>query len=1097
MIKAFLQFLGGESGEEKPMLLLLGKGFFMGIFLASFQIGAEEYFLGSMNELDEALKDTYLTNSIFVMGFFGIVFTSLFVNLQRRIKFSTLSVTNIFVITLVVVGFRLFYTSLTTVTVLEGLPLLPFLLFSLVSPITAVTILGFWGIFGRIFNLKQSKRIIGGIDTGQLTATIIAFFSIPALTQLGIIRNNYDLLTMAAVAALGMLGFAILIVQNYNLDKSAKLSEGSESQSISYKDIFINPYMRMMSLFIIFSMGASVFMDYTFYDATVTMYSDSSEEQLRFFLSFFNGAVMIFSFFIQSFVNDKIINDYGLRIALMVMPLVLLIFVAAAITAGHLGGYEVKTESFIYFFIFTAVGKLFTASLIDALENPAFKMFFLPLDVKIRFDVQTRIEGVISETATLIAGAMQIGLAALVFIKVIHFTYFVVVLGVVVIYFANKLFQQYKITLRNTLEIQKASYKDHSVKNEINIINALKAETLSNDPDEVVNALKILEKVDPIQLEPTLVTALQSEKRKVRYYAYLRLNDLLCFDKLEELKEEVKFEDDPKLTELAGKVIENLTKAEQYELKFSAIKKLSRSTDASERLLASRLLSKLTQERFVPILMELTKDINPEVRIAAMISAGKLRRPEFWPVFIENLHLATYGNIAMAALVESGEAALPLIDNAFYKTNQYQLTMLRVIQVIGRIGGYRASELLWKKIDYPNKQIVSEILQTLSYLGFEAREFQAARIKLFIDGLIRNITWNLKALEEIPREEKLDRLVRAALEEENKQNYNDIFMLLSMIYDPQSIQLIKDNVDLDTTDSVTFAIEMLDLFIDEELKPTLFAVLEDVKVEDKLAKLHLHYAPENFEDTEDLLLQVLNRDYNFINRWTKAVAVYRLGLYEEKDEVSMGLVANIFNPDRFLLETVFETIYKRDPDEYQSQIRRIAPIVKAEIDRTILPPIFKSEGDFFHQKKSMMERVMFLREMPYFENLNGLILMSIAENCDEVFLEAGVSLIEKGDSGNAPFYVILDGSVTVTYNDESEQQFTHSDVIGEKIILDSSKYDFTAVTNEKSIFLMVRKEEFFDALTIYKDLIFAELNIMGGKVDTTKTEEEVDFSLFG
>ena len=1096
MIKAFLQFLGGEPGEEKPMILLLGKGFFMGIFLASFQIGAEEYFLGRMNNLDDAVKDTYLTNSIFVMGVFGIIFTSLFVTLQRKIKFSTLSVTNIFIITLLVVGFRLFYGKLDSITILEGLPLLPFLLFSLVSPITAVTILGFWGIFGRIFNLKQSKRIIGGIDTGQLTATIIAFFSIPGLTQLGLIKNNYDLLTMAVVASIGMLVFSVLIVRNYNLDKTAKLQEGQESQSVSYKHIFINPYMRMMSLFIVFSMGASVFMNYTFYDATSTMYSDSTEEQLRSFLSFFNGTVMIFSFFIQSFVNDRIINDYGLRIALMVMPLVLLIFVSAAIVAGHVGGYETKTDSFIFFFIFTAVGKLFTASLKDALENPAFKMFFLPLDVKIRFDVQTRIEGVISETATLIAGAMQIGLAALVFIKVIHFSYFVIVLGIVVIYFANKLFQQYKITLRNTLEIQKASYKDHSVKNEVNVINALKAETLSNDPEEVINALKILEKVDPIQLEPTLITALQSEKRKVRYFAYLRLNDLLCFDKLEELKEEVKFEDDPKLIDLSKKVIENLTKAEEYELKFSAIKKLSRSTDAAERLLAARLLAKLTQERFVPILMELIKDINPEVRIAAMISAGKLRRPEFWPVFVENLHLATFGNIAMAALVESGEAALPLIDTAFYKTNQYHLTMLRIIQVIGRIGGYRATELLWKKIDYPNKQIVSEILQTLSYLGFEAREFQAARIKLFIDGLIRNITWNLKALEEIPRVEKLDRLVRATIEEENRQNYSDIFMLLSMIYDPQSIQLIKDNFELDTTDSVAFAIEMLDLFIDEELKATLFAVLDDAKIDDKLAKLHLHYAPEKFEGIEDLLLQILNRDYNFISRWTKSVAAYRLG-FEEGENVPMGLVANIFNPDMFILETVFETIYKRNPDEYLHHTKRIAPIVKAEIDRAILPPIFKSDDDFFHQKKSMMERVLFLRDIPYFENLSGLVLMAIAENCDEIFLNEGVALIEEGDPGSAPFYVILNGSVTVTNSDESTKKLTTMDVVGEKIILESSKYDFTAVTNEQSLFLMIRKEEFFDALTIYKDLIFAELSIMSGKAATTKTEEEVDFSLFG
>lgn len=1094
MIKALLKFLGGESGEEKPMLLLLGKGFFMGIFLASFQIGAEESFLKSVIDMDREVKDTYITYSIFLTGFFGILTTSFFVFLQKKIKFSTLAIANVFAISIIILLFRVFYDKLSFIIILGDLPLLPFMLFSLVGPITAVTILGFWGIFGRLFNLKQSKRIIGGIDTGQLSATILAFFSIPFLTSLNVLNDNYDLLTMAGFACLGMFVFSILIIRSYNLDKSSKLNEGAVSQTASYKDIFTNPYMRMMSLFIVFSMGASVFMQYTFVTSTVTMYA-ANEAELRGFLSFFNGAIMIVSFFIQSFVNDKIINDYGLKVALMIMPLVLILFIGAAIIAGHVYGYEQKTENYIYFFLFISVGKLFTASLKDALENPAFKMFFLPLDIKIRFDIQTRIEGVISETATLVAGAMQIGLAALVFVELIHFSYFIIVLAAVVMYFAHKLFQQYKITLKNTLEIQKASYKDQNVRNEVNIINALKAETLSNDPEEVVNALKILEKVDPIQLEPTLITAIQSEKKKVRYYAYVRLNELLCYDKLDELKEEVKYEDDPKLLDLSKKVIDNLEKAEQYELKFSSIKALSRSIQASERILAARLLAKLTQDRFVPYLMELCKDINPEVRVAAIVSAGKLRRPEFWPLFIENLHLATYGNVAMASLVEAGEPVFPLIDTAFYKTNQYHITMLRVIQIIGRIGGYRASELLWKKIDYPNKQIVSEILQTLSYLGFEAREFQAARIKLFIDNFIRNITWNLKALEEIPRIEKIDRLVRASIEEENRQNYNDVFMMLSMIYDPQSIQLIKENVDLDTNDSVAFAIEMLDLFIDEELKPTLFAVLDDSKVEDKLSKLHLHYAPESFDDTEDLLLQILNRDYNFINRWTKTISVYRLGV-SGNDEVPMSLIANIFNPDKFILETVFSTIYKRNQEEYIYHSKRVNPTLKVEIDRSILPPTFKTEGDFFHKRKTLMERVLFLNEMPYFENLSGLILMTIAENSDEVLLEKDISLIEKGDSGNSPIYIILDGEVEVINQDGKSRIIRKGEVLGEKIILDSSKFDFTAITKEKTLLLMIRKEEFFDALTIYKDLIFAQLNIMSGKFINNNAEEEVDFSLF-
>jgi hypothetical protein len=45
MWKAFLEFLGAKEGEYNQVALLLGKGFFMGTFVASYQVGAEVLFL--------------------------------------------------------------------------------------------------------------------------------------------------------------------------------------------------------------------------------------------------------------------------------------------------------------------------------------------------------------------------------------------------------------------------------------------------------------------------------------------------------------------------------------------------------------------------------------------------------------------------------------------------------------------------------------------------------------------------------------------------------------------------------------------------------------------------------------------------------------------------------------------------------------------------------------------------------------------------------------------------------------------------------------------------------------------------------------------
>ena len=75
--------------------------------------------------------------------------------------------------------------------------------------------------------------------------------------------------------------------------------------------------------------------------------------------------------------------------------------------------------------------------------------------------------------------------------------------------------------------------------------------------------------------------------------------------------------------------------------------------------------------------------------------------------------------------------------------------MLRVIQVIGRIGGQRAREILWSKIDYPNKIVVSQVLLSLGECGFKAGISQITRIKYAIESDIADISWNLSAIQEV------------------------------------------------------------------------------------------------------------------------------------------------------------------------------------------------------------------------------------------------------------------------------------------------------------------------------------------------------------
>ncbi|SNS68651.1 ATP/ADP translocase [Ekhidna lutea] len=1084
MVKAFLKFLGGEQGEEKQMLLLLGKGFFMGILLATYQIGAETLFLTVMG-------DEWLDVAFFTAGGAGIISAALFVFLQRKINFSTLVISTTFVILLFIGGIRAAFEFIGYDNTISGeFQIIPFILFVMIGPVTSIILLGFWGVFGRVFDLRQSKRIIGGIDTGQLMATMIAFFSIPILTN-WVIDQTYDLLFVSAIASFGVFIFTLLLAINYNLDKATKVIKGEEVQKVSFFTLMKDKYLRLLSIFLIFSMGAAVFVNYTFLSATETMYPD--EKDLSNFLSFFSGTVIVVSFLIQSFINDIIIGKFGLRVALMTMPLILILFTVGAIVVGHIFGYQSKTDEFIMFFVLTAVGKLFTASLKDALENPAFKLFFLPLDIKIRFDIQTRIEGVVNEIATFLAGGAQMALGLLVFFELIHYSYFILVLAAGVIYLAGKLFEEYKRTLKTTLEKQKASLEGQGKRNENNTLSILKDEIVSKDVDQVLTALRLFEKLEPIEFEFVLLDLLNHRKPILRSFAYKKLGDRLCWEAIDIIEKDLNTEGNEKVLKVAKASFQKLKEAAEFKLTDVSIKELVRSTDATDRERGARLLAKATEDRHIAFIVELLRDINPNVRSAAMITAGKVKRPELWPILIENLHLSTYGNVAMSALKASGEAAFHTVDTAFYKTGQYHATMLRIIQVLGRIGGRGATELLWKKIDYPDRKIVSQLLLSLSYIGFVARDFQSARIKIAIEGEIGDIAWNIKSSLEIPDEDPVDSLIKEAMSEEDVKNYQNIFMLLGMIYDPQSVLLAKENIQNGTTESITFAVEMMDIFIDEELKDKLLPVMDELKIHERLAKLQNHYPPEYFDSYEDLLLQIINRDYNRLNRYTKALAMYRFS--QISTHVTADLIANLFNPDPFLLQTAALSIYRINKDSYHEHTKRLRPITKKELDRAILPPVFRHEDEEYHQKLLLIERVVELKKIEIFKSIPGELITYMAECLEEVRVKLGSTIIREGDSGMEPMYIVLEGSVDIYEGDHKVAERERGGVFGEKNVTETDTFSFTALARTECTLLLMRKEELLNLMSRHIDILDCWVDIMNGVAE--EDEPEIVDVLFG
>src|SRR5690606_7819825 len=189
MANRFIGALQIKSEEQKQIWLMLTTGFFMGVFIATYQVTADSMFLNRMGD--------QLNKAFLIAGAFGILSTALFSFLQNWIKFTTLaliSVLSIFAFTLAAYLLLHFGDAAYHNQYI-------FAMYCMSGPMTAVLLLSFWGIFGRLFNFRQSKRIIGWIDTGQLIAAIVAtLIVIPFTSRLGLVNDTSNYLLLCCLS---------------------------------------------------------------------------------------------------------------------------------------------------------------------------------------------------------------------------------------------------------------------------------------------------------------------------------------------------------------------------------------------------------------------------------------------------------------------------------------------------------------------------------------------------------------------------------------------------------------------------------------------------------------------------------------------------------------------------------------------------------------------------------------------------------------------------------------------------------------------------------------------------------------------------------
>jgi ATP:ADP antiporter, AAA family len=370
---------------------------------------------------------------------------------------------------------------------------------------------------------------------------------------------------------------------------------------------------------------------------------------------------------------------------------------------------------------------------------------------------------------------------------------------------------------------------------------------------------------------------------------------------------------------------------------------------------------------------------------------------------------------------------------------------------MGRIGGQRGRDLLWGKIDYPNKVVVSQVLLSLGESGFKAGISQMTRIKYAIEADIADIRWNLSAIQEIG-DDGFNEQIKTALRSEIQNDIEHIYMLLAMLYDTRSIQLVKENIDSGTADGITFAIELLDVFLTDQLKQRVIPVLDDLTEVERINRLEDFY-PRVKLDSKLVLKFVINRDFTQSNRWTKACVMFQIGMQRIAD-FKLDLIAQLFNPDVFIREVSAWALYQVNALEYENNTKRLGAQVKRDLDNLII-----------HSRKMMgFEKVLFFQKISIFETIPGLTLSYLADISNELHLKPDESLVLDEKSNNN-FYILVTGTIDFFQRGQFVAQFSQGQFIGEMMPLPNFVNTNLLIAKSEVVILKLNKDQFYELLS--------------------------------
>lgn len=886
-----LKMMNIQPEETRAVFLLIGFSFFTGLTLSFYFTASNAIFL-------KHFSPTMIPVSFIASGVLIYLAWFIFSKADRKLSFPAQ------------VRVKMTFVLITVLAISAGVYILNnswliFIMYTWVRIVVYITLVTFWGIAGKLFNIRQGKRIFGLIGIGEVISIMIGYFSIPLILTF---LKATDLLFLSSGTLMLCFIMALVILHIFRgqLNESTGTQQTTETRKeseTSYWKLVKQPYFMLISLMALLPIFGYLFVDFLFLSQTKIEFANNPETIAGFF-GIFLGFVAVIELLFK-LVSGRFLNKYGLKPSLVALPAILLVSIFIAAMFGSLYG------AVGLFFAFISMARLFERSVRSAFYEPAFQLLYQPVPPKQRLVFQNQIEGIPKALGTVITGVVILLFSAIHSFNLIHYNWFFLLVLALWIWVAAKMYDAYRNMIKTKLDELKS---ERSTLNQS--IHEIISHKLANaDEHDFEKVYQISETVSPFFTEETLerifVEAPDAIKclilDKIQERQMINSRNFLAGLNVELFSEKVQ--------PLIIKTIKELNKAENIH--FEEIADLCRSTEPANRLKAARLLGSSGRYNTIRLLHSLKKDSDPAVNRAVIIASGKIKRYELWQFISENLTNPEFAGAAMIALQHIGEPILMELEHLFEKSNSQTSVQIRILRIYEAIEGQKSIKLLRDKMTFANKDVRRQAFISLNHRHYQATASEAPLLKEMIEESVEYILWVLASLQDLSKSVEAFELKMALLTElEGRKEY--VFLLLSLLYDSKTIQHIREHIESKDANAKVYALEIGDMLIGDDIKEILFPVFEDLPIQERLNRFMFRFPQEKLEPI-DRMCDILNKEYTLANRYTKSCALKLLSEQQSNEslQIEKALATNLVHPDPLLSEVSAWSLFQCNREYYQ------------------------------------------------------------------------------------------------------------------------------------------------------------------------------------